>query len=292
MRINELAFHPTVARYGTLALDVNIAKAAGFSALELSSVKLQQYFAAGYSKCDLQALLDGLSIPGIGWLGDIERTGTLYAGLMAEAESLFSLATDCGATGIQVLTGPLNVNAIIDHQQHGTSRHYRGVLGYAPDQQKKITAGNLRALADLAAGAGLVLYLEALAWTPMAGIAHQIELIDRADRPNIKLLIDFWHCYASGETPDTVSRINPHYLYGVHVCDSLEWNGEVPDETILRDVPTGAGVLDLNAWVQAVKATGYDGWWSCELFCRKQHQADSFQVAQEHFNLLNTLLNE
>jgi len=292
MHINELAFHPTVARYGTLALDVKIAKATGFSALEISAVKLQQYFAAGYSKCDLQALLDGLSIPGIGWLGDIERTGTLYAGLMAEAESVFALATDCGAAGVQMLTGPLNVEAVIDHQGQRTPRHYSGLLERPLDEQNKVTAENLRALADLAAEAGLILYLEALAWTPMAGIAHQIELIDRAERPNIKMLVDFWHCHISGETPETVSRIDPAYLYGVHVCDSLPFDGGIPDETILRDIPTGAGILDLNAWVQAVKATGYAGWWSCELFCRKQHQGDSFQVAQEHFTLLNDLLNE
>jgi len=292
MSAYELAFHPTVARYGTLALDVKIAKAVGFSALEISALKLKQYFSAGYSKRDLETLLDGLSIPGIGWLDDIERTGALHSGLMADAEAVFSLAVDCGATGVQVLTGPLNVEAVIEHQQHGTSRHYSGLLGYSLDEQKKITAGNLRALADLAAEAGLILYLEALAWTPMSGISTQIELIDRAERPNIKMLVDFWHCYASGETPDAISRIASHYFYGVHVCDSLKWNGDIPDESVLRDVPTGKGVLDLNAWVQAVKATGYTGWWSCELFCRKQHQADSFKVAQAHFNLLNTLLNE
>jgi len=288
----ELTFHPTLARYGSLALDVKIAKSIGFSALELSALKLKQYFSAGYSKRDLETLLDGLSIPGIGWLDDIERTGALYSGLMADAEAVFSLAADCGATGVQVLTGPLNVEAVIEHQQHGRSGHYSGLLGYSLDEQKKITAGNLRALADLAAEAGLTLYLEALAWTPMAGISNQLELIDRAERPNIKLLVDFWHCYASGETADAISRIDPHYLYGVHVCDSLKWDGNIPDESVLRDVPTGKGVLDLSVWVQAVKATGYSGWWSCELFCRKQHQADSFEVAQEYFNLLNTLLNE
>ena len=53
MSVNQLAFHCTVARHGTLALDVSIAKAVGFSALEMSGTKLQKYFDVGYTQADL-----------------------------------------------------------------------------------------------------------------------------------------------------------------------------------------------------------------------------------------------
>ncbi len=291
MAVNEFALHCTVARHGTVALDVNLAKSVGFTALELSATKLHKYFDAGYSHDDLKGLLAGLSVPGLGYLRDIERTGALHAQLMEDAQQLFSMAVAAGAKGVQVLTGPIDVQAVIDHRDRRRSSAYAGLLGLELEEQKRITASNLRALADLAAQFNLTLYLEALAWTPLTGITHQIELIDRADRPNVKMVIDFWHCYTSGDTPDTVARMDKHYLYGVHVCDSLAFNGGIPNEDILRDVPTGEGVLDLKAWVQAVKATGYQGWWSCELFCQKQHQADSFEVARSHFKLLNELVN-
>lgn len=291
MSKNEFALHSTVARYGTVALDVNIAKSAGFSAIEMSGAKLQKYFDVGFTNKDLQELLCGISVPGVGYLRDIERTGKQYSELMAEAEQLFSLASAAGAKGVQVLTGPLNVQAVIDYKERGASSYYSGLLDRSLEDQKKITAENLRTLADLAAQFNLTVYLEALAWTPMTGIASQIELIDRAERSNVKMVLDFWHCYTSGDTPEDVSKIDKDYLYGIHVCDSLKFDGGIPNEDVLRDVSTGKGVLDLKEWVQAVKSTGYEGWWSCELFCLQEHQSDSFKVAESHLKLLKNLVN-
>lgn len=291
MSVNQLAFHCTVARHGTVALDVSIAKAAGFTALEMSGAKLQKYFDVGFTGDDLRALLGGLDVPGIGYLRDIERTGALYPELMAEARQLFALAAAAGARGVQVLTGPINVQAVLDHRDGQAPRHYSGLLALDLEAQKRITASNLGDLADLAAQFDLLLYLEALAWTPMTGIGQQIELIERAGCPNVKMVIDFWHCYTSGDTPADIARMNKDHIYGVHVCDSLPFDGGIPNEDVLRDVPTGQGVLDLQDWVDAVKATGYQGWWSCELFCLKQHQGDSFAIAREHYRLLDDLVN-
>ncbi|WP_409488229.1 sugar phosphate isomerase/epimerase family protein [Pseudomonas promysalinigenes] len=291
MSLNELAFHCTVARHGTVALDLSIAKSAGFSAIEMSGSKLQKYFDVGYQAADLRALLNGFSVPGVGYLRDIERTGRLESELMNDAEQLFTLAAAAGAKGVQVLTGPINVQAVIDYKEGKESQFYSGLLRHDVEEQKKVTAKNLRRLADLASQFNLILYLEALAWTPMTGLSNQMELIDRTDRRNVKMVIDFWHCYTSGDTPEDISRMDKNYLYGVHVCDSLRFEGGVPNEDILRDVPTGEGVLNLKEWSDAVKSTGYQGWWSCELFCLKQHQGDSFKVAQDHFKLLNNLVN-
>lgn len=291
MSVNELVFHCTVARHGTVALDLTLAKSAGFSAIEMSGTKLQKYFDVGYEVKDLRELLSGFSVPGIGYLRDIERTGPLESELMRDAEELFTLAAAAGAKGVQVLTGPINVQAVIDHQQGKAPRFYSGLLSENLEEQKRITAHNLRRLADLASQFNLVLYLEALAWTPMTGLKHQMELIDRVDRPNLKMVIDFWHCYTSGDTPEHISKMSSDYMYGVHVCDSLQFDGGIPNEDVLRDVPTGEGVLNLKEWADAVKSTGYQGWWSCELFCLKQHHGDSFKVAQDHFKLLTNLVN-
>lgn len=76
----------------------------------------------------------------------------------------------------------------------------------------------------------------------------------------------------------------------MHVCDSLCHDGGHPDESVLRDVPAGGGVPDLQEWVDAVKATGYAGWWSGELFCRKQHQDDSSKAAAGTKRLLKRLV--
>lgn len=285
-----LVLHSTVAKHSALAMDVAIAKAVGFSALELSGTKVAAFLDAGNSRGELKELLKGFEIPGMGYLADIERQGRETHQLLKEAESLFTLADAAGAKGVQILTGPINVQAVIDHQQHGCSPHYAGLLALDEPQQLALTASNIAVLADMAKDFGLVLYLESLSWSPLRSLAQQVELLERAGRDNVKLVIDYWHCYSAGDTPESVSRLDKNLIYGVHVCDSLLHDGGVPNEVILRDVPTGSGVLNLQEWTDAVKATGYEGWWSCELFCRKQQQQDSYLVAQELKDLMERLV--
>jgi len=87
-----------------------------------------------------------------------------------------------------------------------------------------------------------------------------------------------------------VAALPGDLIYGVHVCDSLPFTEGIPDESVLRDVPTGQGALILQEWVAAVKSTGYQGWWSCELFCRRQQQDNSFAVARELHSLMAGLI--
>ncbi|EJM69345.1 sugar phosphate isomerase/epimerase [Pseudomonas sp. GM49] len=287
-----LALHSTVAKHSTLAMDIDIAKTVGFDALEINSAKLEAWLQAGYSEPELKNLLKDVPVTGIGYLRDIERQGAERDVLLKEAERLFQLANLAGAKGVQVLTGPINVQAVIDFQKHGKSACYSGLLGFDEETQYDLTAKNLALLADLAKQYDVLLYLEALSWTPLNSLDNQLQLIDRAERDNVKMVIDYWHCFTSGVKPQDIARMNKDLIYGVHVCDSLPFEGGIPNEEILRDVPTGSGVLDLAEWTAAVKATGYEGWWSCELFCKKQQQENSYEVAQELKSLLTRLVGQ
>jgi len=285
-----LVLHSTVAKHSTLAMDIDIAQAVGFDALEINSVKLEAYLQAGYSELELRNLLKDVHVPGIGYLRDIERQGAERDDLLQEAERLFQLANLAGAKGVQVLTGPINVQAVLDFQRGAKSEHYSGLLGRDQAEQYALTARNLATLADLARQYDLLLYLEALSWTPLNSLEHQLQLIDRTERDNVRMVIDYWHCFTSGVTPQDIAGMNKDAIYGVHVCDSLAFEGGIPNEEVLRDVPTGSGVLDLAEWTAAVKATGYVGWWSCELFCKKQQQQNSYAVARELKALLTRLV--
>jgi sugar phosphate isomerase/epimerase len=287
---NTLALHSTVAKHSTLAMDIDIARTVGFEALEIYSGKLENWLQAGYSEAELKALFKDIPVTGIGYLRDIERQGAERDDLLKEAERLFQLANLVGAKGVQVLTGPINVQAVIDFRKHGNSAHYSGLLGQDEAEQFALTTENLVLLADLARQYDVLLYLEALSWTPLNTLDHQLQLIDRTERDNVKMVIDYWHCFTSGVKPEDIARMNKDAIYGVHVCDSLPFAGGIPNEEILRDVPTGQGILDLVEWTDAVKATGYDGWWSCELFCKKQQQQNSYEVAQDLKALLTRLV--
>ncbi len=284
----KIILHSLVAKHSTMAVDLEIAKQLEFDGLEASGTKISDCLAAGVSRSSLGEMIGGMFIPGIGFLVDIERQDDERTQLFSDAARLFELATIVGAKGVEVITGPLSIDVV---KSKALSKGlYRGLIDRPEQEQINLTAANLRELADLAASHGLVLYLESLSWTPLNTIDKQLKVIEKAGRSNIKLLIDYWHCYTSGDTPERVARIDKDLIYGVHVCDSLKFKGGVPDEPVLRDVPTGEGVLNLQEWTDAVKSTGYEGWWSCELFCNRNHQENSFEVARQLKSLMQSLI--
>ncbi|WCG84645.1 sugar phosphate isomerase/epimerase family protein [Pectobacterium sp. A5351] len=278
---NILTLNTTVSKYSTLMMELDIARNAGYRSIEIISSKVWDYLDAGHSQFELKQALDGFVVQGIGALLDIERQGDDAKKLFKDAEELFQLAHVIDAKGVQIVTGPLDVNAVIRYKNNRSTSEYTGLLSSSLDEQIALTAKNLRALADLAQQFGLLIYFEALSWTPLNTLAKQVRLLEQTSRDNVKMVIDYWHCYTSGDTPETLAKLDKQWIYGVHVCDSLAYDGGIPDEVVLRDVSTGQGVLDLVAWTDAVKATGYDHWWSSETFCRKQQQQNSYHVAKQ-----------
>jgi sugar phosphate isomerase/epimerase len=53
---------------------------------------------------------------------------------------------------------------------------------------------------------------------------------------------------------------------------------------------TGGGSIPLQEWVDAVKATGYDGWYASEIFCDKANEFDFLEVATTLRNLMHILV--
>ena len=287
---NQITFNTTAAKHSTLVMELDVARSAGYTAVEITQDKVRKYLDAAYSVEDLRRELEGLTVQGIGALVDIERQGSAEKELFREADKLFMLARAIGAKGVQIVSGPLDVQAVLDFKEKGYSKRYTGLLAYGQDDQVKLVVKNLTAIAERAREYGLTVYLESLSWAPLNSLEEQVEVVRRVDRDNLKLVIDFWHCYTSGATPDELSKVESEYLYGVHVCDSLPYHGGIPVETILRDVPTGSGVLNLRDWTDAIKATGFNGWWCSETFCKKQQEGNSYTVAKAMKRQLETLV--
>ena len=288
---NQLIFHSMASRPNSLAIDIDIARKLGFDGLETSGPKIAAFLEAGFTEDELKRRLDGLFLPGIGFLIDLERQGRLRDEMLSEADKLCQLAAAAGAEGIEAITGPLDIRTFERGARERYPELYRGLIDLPRDEQLTLTAANLKMVADIAANYGLKVYLEALSWTPLNKLDHQLRVLDLAGRSNVQIVIDFWHSYTSGDTPERIARLEKGIIYGVHLCDSLRFEGGIPNEAILRDVPTGKGVLDLREWVDAVKSTGFRGWWSCELFCRRQHQDNSYLVARDLKALMEQLVH-
>jgi sugar phosphate isomerase/epimerase len=278
---NRLILHSSVAWNAPVTMDIDVARRIGFDGIDPSVRKLRDFLNAGFTEAELIARLGGMEIPGFGAVFDIERRGAAETDLMTEAETIFKLAHVVGAKGIQVMTGPVDVQAVIAHTKGEHTDLYTGMLGCPREEQIAVTVKNLSRIADLAAESKLLLYLEPMSWTPLNRIADNLEIIERSGRDNIRLIIDYWHCFTAGDTPDVVATLNKDLLYGVHISDSRPFAGGIPIENDLRNVEMGSGAIDLKLWTDAVKATGYEDWWGCESFSRKWHQENAYDVARK-----------
>ncbi len=292
MKENVLVLHSTNIGAANVRTLVSAAKTGGFSAVEPNILQINDFLSAGYSESELKDVFDGIDVPAMGWLEDCERQGSDYKTMMKEAEEVFSIAETIGSCAVQITNGPVDVNAVKAFANKKPYHGYKGLLGMDIDKQKRLTVRNLRALADLASQASLLLYIEPLAWTQLNTIRQGTELCTLAGRDNVKLVIDFWHGFIAGDTPDYISKLDADIIYGVHVCDSLPFNGGIPVECELRNVELGKGIIPINEWVEAVKATGYKKWWSYESFSLKEAQTEPHDLSKRIYQKLNETVTD
>ena len=90
-------------------------------------------------------------------------------------------------------------------------------------------------------------------------LAGTLDLIAAIGLPNVGLMLDSWHLYAAGESAADLAGLANDQIVVVHVNDAPA--GVARDEQIdtVRALPTETGVIDLAAFMNALRAIGYDG---------------------------------
>ena len=107
------------------------------------------------------------------------------------------------------------------------------------------------------------------------------------------LVLDFWHLWHSGATPDDVARLDRRLIFGVDFSDSLGPPGSGTSDQSSRRVWPGDGVIPLREWAEAVRSTGFDGWWDNELYSPLHWEsADPFGVAAGLLEVLRDTLRD
>ena len=189
-----------------------------------------------------------------------------------------------GAPAMQMCTGPVDVTVVQDFKAGRLADddpRFRGLLGRPEAEVIEETAARVALAAAIAAAHGLDLFLEPLGWAPVCHVNQALEILERINRPNARIVVDFWHFWVTGSTPEDVAKLDKDLISAVHVCDGLPVpTGEVPDQRVSRNVWTGGGSIPLQEWVDAVKATGYDGWYCSEIFHDHSAELDFHLVAQ------------
>lgn len=266
----RLVYNSNSTMHLPVALQVRIARETGWDGIFLREEHVRRYLGQGYPVAGLRVALHGLEPVNLGALVDVERWRPAErATMLREAERLTELAVDIGASHVQLLSGPVD-----------PAGSYAGPGRLTRAERLRLTAEALRAVADLGAAAGIRYYLEPLAWTPLAPLADAVAAVEASERDNVGLVLDFWHLWHAGVTPDDLARLDGRLIFGVDFCDSLGPQGAGTPDQASRRVWPGDGEIPLRAWAEAIRATGFDGWWDNELYSPLHWESDDpFAVA-------------
>ncbi|MBB4216429.1 4-hydroxyphenylpyruvate dioxygenase [Rhizobium sp. BK212] len=122
-------------------------------------------------------------------------------------------------------------------------------------------------LGERAAKRGLRIGYEALAWGRHVNDHRDAwEIVRRADHPNVGLILDSFHTLSRKIDINSIRSIPKDKIFIVQLADAplidmdlLYWSRH------FRNMP-GEGDLPVTAFTAAVAATGYDGYFSLEIF--------------------------
>ncbi|GAA2042833.1 hypothetical protein GCM10009819_31660 [Agromyces tropicus] len=160
----KISMNSTAAFFGTTLRDVQVARAAGYDAVELQTPKLFRFLDAGYSAEDLLPALDGFPVSGVGAIQEAPEEQ-----FRRDATRLSEAASALGAPYVQMCTGPVD-EEVVKAFRAGTlaadDPRYRGALGLSERDTLDQTARNVALAADIAADHGVGIYLEPLGLVP------------------------------------------------------------------------------------------------------------------------------
>ncbi|WP_237478437.1 bifunctional sugar phosphate isomerase/epimerase/4-hydroxyphenylpyruvate dioxygenase family protein [Lichenibacterium dinghuense] len=235
----------TVSISGTLEEKISAIAQAGFDGVEIFE---QDFIAFDHSPREVGRMVRdaGLEVTLFQPFRDFEglpepfRTRAFH-----RAERKFDVMEEIGAKLLLVCS------SVSPHAQGGIDR----------------AAADLRELGERAARRGLKVGFEALAWGRFVSDHRDAwEIVRRADHPAVGLILDSFHTLSRGIDTASIRAIPQDRIALVQMADAprlqmdlLSWSRH------FRSMP-GQGDLPLAQFWEAVRATGYDGVLSLEIF--------------------------
>ena len=248
----------TVCLSGTLEEKLAAAAAAGFDAVELFEPDL---IAAPQGPAEVRARCDelGLAIALYQPLRDFEAMPEeRFVANLRRAERKFDVMEQLGADTVLVCSN-VSPQAIDDDA---------------------LAAAQLHELAERAAGRGIRIAYEALAWgRHVRDYDHAWRIAEAGDHPNLGTCLDSFHILSRGADPAGIRDIPGEKIFFLQVADAphlvmdvLQWSRHY------RCFP-GQGGFDLAGFLGHVLAAGYEGPLSLEVFNDVFRQADPGRMA-------------
>lgn len=269
----RFALHAGTVRHTNVATDVRTARQCGFDGIELYLPKVVRYLDAGFDSTDLKELLGPLDVPMIDFLMPIESADlSTRRRIDAECDRMSRLAHVLKCPAIQVVA--------LDEFPSAAW----------PDQ-KSILVARLRELSAISHPYGVRLAIEGAVFSPFHRLDQALEVIDEVGADRVGLCLDTWHLWLGGTAWDEVAALDPALIVSVQLADTAarsgpHWRDE--DRTALP----GEGVLPLREAIDAVRATGYAGSWTCEMLSTRHWEWDPEDFAAAMLQRMRALTGE
>lgn len=239
-------------RFADLPTRVSAAAAAGFTGLGL---RVADYLAAGMSDEDVRDLLDrhGLRVL------ELEHTWDWAAGEDPVEAAMFRLAD---RIGVRQLNAPM----------------------FTPHPVADLVEP-FAALCDRAAAHGVLVGFEFLPYSHVRTLGEAWEVVAAADQPNGGIVIDLWHWFRSGATPDDLAGIPASAITSLQLCDVLPDAGpDLADEARHRRLLPGQGAGDTLGVLRALRDRGVRAPASVEVFSDELDARPAAEAARLAFD--------
>jgi sugar phosphate isomerase/epimerase len=260
-------FNTSTIRGQKLPLDreLEIAARAGFRGVEPWVAEIDEYVKTGGTLADLRKRIAdlGLSVESVigfaHWVVDDEARRA--AGL-EEARRIMDLTAEIGGTR---LAAP--------------------PAGFSDQQQPDLNtiAARYQALLEVGDQAGVVPQLELWGFAPLLSKLSDVAYVAvAANHPQSAILLDSYHLYKGGSGFEGVRVMSGRAMHVFHIND---YPAEPPraEITDAHRVFPGDGVAPLGALLRDLRAAGFRGSMSLEVFNREYWNQDPLYVARSGF---------
>lgn len=141
-------------------------------------------------------------------------------------------------------------------------------------------ASELSKLADEAEKAGASIALEFMPFADISSLEICLDIVQRAAHPTAGVFVDIWHVVRGGTSLDSIRQLPRDLIQGFELDDALlTWEGNLLNDTFEGRLLPGDGEFDIPAFVDAARATGFDGYWNVEIIGKRFRERPDYETA-------------
>ncbi len=117
-----------------------------------------------------------------------------------------------------------------------------------------------------------------------------LQLIAAADSPNLGLLLDSFHWFCANESAAQIVSLQASQIVAVHLNDAIKGRPLSEQVAFERELPGASGEIDLKAFLQALKQTGYNGPLTCEPMSKSLNELEDEEATALTFEAMQKTL--